>query len=74
METQFEALAAEALHLAASERAALAQLMLASLDDETEIDDAWALEVERRVAELESGASAVISLDEALARVRAAMK
>ena len=56
MDTDLEKLAAEALKLAPGERAALAQRLLASLDEDADIDEAWAREVERRVAEVEAGA------------------
>ena len=74
MENQLEVLASAALKLAPGERAALAQRLLASLDDDAEIDDAWAAEIERRIAEVESGAVQAIPIAEALARVRAALK
>lgn len=74
METQFETVAEEALKLTAGERAALAQRLLASLDEDAEVDDAWAAEVERRIAEVESGAVQVIPIEEALSQVRAALK
>ena len=74
METQLEILESEALKLTPGERAALAQRLLASLDEDAEIEDAWAAEIERRIAEVESGAVQVIPITEALARVRAALK
>ncbi len=74
MDTELEKLEAEALKLSPGERAALAQRLLASLEEDTEIEDAWAQEVERRIAEVESGAVQVIPIEEALARVRAALK
>ena len=74
METQLEILELEALKLTPGERAALAQRLLASLDEDSEIEDAWAAEVERRIAEVESGAVQVIPIEEALARVRTALK
>jgi len=74
METQLEILESEALKLTPGERAALAQRLLASLDEDAEIEDAWATEIERRIAEVESGAIEVIPIAEALARVRAALK
>jgi len=74
METQLEILELEALKLTAGERAALAQRLLASLDDDTEIEEAWAVEIERRIADVESGAVQVIPISEALAQVRAALK
>jgi len=74
METLLERLEAQALTLTPGERAALAQRLLASLDEDSEIEEAWAAEVERRIVEVESGAVQVIAIAEALARVRAALK
>jgi len=74
MQTPLEILETEALRLTPSERAALAQRLLASLDEDAEIEEAWAAEVERRIADVESGAVQVIPIAEALARVRAALK
>ena len=74
METELEKLEAEALKLKPDERAMLAQRLLASLEDDAEIEEAWAAEVERRIAEVESGAVQVIPIGEALAHVRAALK
>ena len=74
METPLEILESEALKLTLGERAALAQRLLASLDEDAQIEDAWAAEIERRIAEVESGAVQVIPIAEAVARVRAALK
>jgi putative addiction module component (TIGR02574 family) len=74
MGNQLELLEAEALKLSAAERAAFAQLLLASLDEDAEIEDAWALETERRMTEIENGTTRVIPLADALAQVRAALK
>ncbi|MBA3507081.1 MAG: addiction module protein [Betaproteobacteria bacterium] len=74
METQLEILESEALKLTPSERAALAQRLLASLEEDSEIEEAWAAEIERRIAEVESGAVRVVPVAEALAQVRAKLK
>lgn len=74
MGIQLETLEAEALKLTSGERAAFAQLLLASLDEDAEIEDAWATEVERRIAEVESGAVQVVPIAEALAQVRATLR
>lgn len=74
MANQLEMLEAEALKLTTGERAAFAQLLLASLDEDAEIEEAWAGEVERRIAEVENGTVQVIPIAEALAQVRAALK
>ncbi|MES2018050.1 MAG: addiction module protein [Pseudomonadota bacterium] len=73
MENQLEFLEAEALKLTGDERAAFAQVLLASLDSDAEIDEAWAAELERRVLEIESGAVQTIPIADALAQVRAAL-
>lgn len=74
MGNQLEMLEAEALMLTLSERAAFAQVLLASLDEDAEIEEAWASEVECRIADVESGVVQVIPIAEALAQVRAALK
>ncbi len=74
MGNQLELLKAEALQLTAGERAAFAQLLLASLDEDTEIEEAWAAETERRIFDIESGAAQVIPIADALAQVRASLK
>jgi putative addiction module component (TIGR02574 family) len=71
MTTQLETLEAEAMKLSSGERAAFAQILLASLDEDAEIEDAWALEVERRIAEVESDVVQVIPINEAITQVRA---
>lgn len=72
--TELEQLESQALKLCAGERAALAQRLLATLEDDPEIEDAWAQEVEQRVAEVERGAVQLISIEEALACMRSALK
>ena len=74
METELEKIETAALKLTPGERAALAQRLLASLEQDAEIEEAWAVEVERRIAEVESGAVQLIPMEEALARVRGALK
>lgn len=74
MQTQFETLEAEALKLTVAERAKLAEHLIASLDEDSEIEEAWAAEIERRIAEIEAGTVQLISGAEAIARARAALK
>ena len=74
MGNRLEVLEAEALTLTPGERAAFAQMLLASLDEDTEIEDAWAIEVERRIAEVEAGSVQVIPIEDALAQARAKLK
>jgi putative addiction module component (TIGR02574 family) len=74
MGNRLESLEAEALQLTVSERAAFAQVLLASLDEDAEIEEAWATETERRIADIESGEAQVIPIADALAEVRASLK
>ena len=71
MSTTVEELEAEALTLSNSQRARLVEKLIASLDSEPEIENAWAEEVERRHAEIESGAVSLLPGAETLARLRA---
>ena len=74
MGNQLELLEAEAMKLTVGERAAFAQLLLASLDEDAEIEEAWAVEIERRIADIESGTVQAVPIADALAQVRAALK
>lgn len=74
MPSQLESVEAEALKLSPEERAELAQRLLDSLFEDSEVEEAWAVEVERRVAAIESGRSAVIPASESIARARTALK
>ena len=70
MSTEFEALEAEVLKLAAGERSHLFERLVASLDRNAEIEAAWEREAVRREAELESGVVTAIPGDEVFARLR----
>jgi len=72
--TSLATLEAEALKLTPEERALLADHLLASLGGEREIDDAWAAEVERRLAEIESGQVALVPAEKAIQRARQALR
>ena len=74
MGSRLESLEAEALQLTVGERAALAQVLLTSLDEDVEIEEARAAETERGIADIESGTVQVIPLADALAQVRASLK
>ena len=63
---------AEALQLSAEERVRLADHLLASVSTEPEVEEAWAEEIERRLAEVEGGAP-LVSLQNAVARARRAI-
>lgn len=73
MKNQLELLEAEALKLTTGERAAFAQLLWASLDEDAEIEAVWAEEIEHRIADIESGIVQVIPMADVLAQVRAAL-
>jgi putative addiction module component (TIGR02574 family) len=74
MSTRLEIVESEALQLPVGERAALAQVLLASLEVDEDIEEAWAIEVERRNADIESGRSSTSTLSEVMHRVRAKYK
>jgi putative addiction module component (TIGR02574 family) len=71
MASSIEVLEAEALQLPAADRARLVERLIASLDIDPAIEEAWATEVERRNAEIESGAVSLIPGPEALAELKA---
>ncbi|MGZ8159203.1 MAG: addiction module protein [Methylobacter sp.] len=74
MSTQFEILEAEVLKLVPAERVLLAEHIIASLDEDNEIESAWAVEIQRRVAEIENGAVVGMPFEEVVAQARAALK
>lgn len=69
-----EALEAAALTLSSSDRARLVERLIATLDVDPEIEEAWAAEVERRHAEIESGAVSLLPGPETLAKLKAEFK
>jgi putative addiction module component (TIGR02574 family) len=74
MATQLETLAAQAMDLSPEERVKLADRLIASVFRDNDIEEAWASEVERRVAEIEAGRVQMIPAADAIARARAAIK
>jgi putative addiction module component (TIGR02574 family) len=70
MSTRLEVLEAEALKLTDSERASLAQRLLASLDANSEVEEAWAAEVQRRIEAVERDDVQDIPIAEAVATLR----
>ena len=71
MSTNLEVLEAEVLQLAPFERSHLLERLIASLDSDPEVEEAWEREADRREAELKSGSIAAVSGQEAIARLRA---
>jgi putative addiction module component (TIGR02574 family) len=74
MSNDLEIVEAQALKLSPEERAQLADRLIASLFEDSEIEDTWAAEVERRIEEIESGRAKPIPAAESIARARAAIK
>ena len=72
MSTLVEELSARAKTLSAEDRARLVEELLDSLQGESdpEAESAWDREIERRVAEIESGAVKLISAEEVHAEAR----
>ena len=65
---------AEILKLPSHERARLAEVLIASLDEEDEIARAWCEEAERRDEELRSGSVKGIPAEEVFARIRSRLQ
>ena len=65
---------AEILRLPSQERARLAELLIASLEEEDEIARAWGEEAERRYEELRDGVAEGIPAEEVFARIRTRLK
>ena len=57
MASTLEALQAEALQLSETDRARLVERLIASLDVDPEVEEAWAVEVERRLVAIENGSA-----------------
>ena len=75
MSTRADTILDTALALSPNERAWLASELIASLDEnrDSDVDAAWAAEIERRIAEVESGEAETISWEEARTRIRATL-
>jgi putative addiction module component (TIGR02574 family) len=72
MSTLAEELSARAKALSAEDRARLAEELIESLQEEVDADaeSAWDREIDRRVAEIESGAVRLIAAEEVHAEAR----
>lgn len=68
---QLDALETEVLKLLPAERSHLLDRLVASLEADSEIADAWALEAERRDAEIDAGRVVPVPGAEVLARLGA---
>jgi hypothetical protein len=60
--------------LPVKKRVRLADCLTAGLFVDAEIEEAWAVEVERRISDTESGRSQLIPAADAIARARAAIE
>lgn len=69
MSVTVETIEAEALQLSPAERARLVDKLIASLDVQPDIEEAWAAEVERRNAEIENGKVSLLSGPETLEKL-----
>ena len=72
MDSTLAELEQKVTQLSADERAQLALFLLQSLEpaDEGDIDEAWRVESERRLAQIESGEVKSVPGDDVFARVR----
>ena len=64
-----EQIEAEARRLPREERARLAEALISSLDEEVEVERAWADEIRRRVQELRNGTVETISAEDVFAEL-----
>ena len=79
MSLPIDRLTAEVLELSSSERAELAHRLIASLEgepeeDPSEVESAWAEEIERRLAEYRAGAVKPIPSSEVFSEARALLR
>ena len=74
MATPIEELEAKVLNLPAADRSHLLDKLLASLDQDHSIEDAWQTEAKRRNDEIESGAVLADSGAAVIQRLRAGLK
>ena len=70
MPIPLDALEAEVLNLSALQRSHLLDRLIASLETDSEIQEAWALVAERRDTEIEEGKVTLSSGKSVLARLR----
>jgi putative addiction module component (TIGR02574 family) len=70
LSTSLEVIEAEVLQLPPADRTHLLERLIASLDSDPEVEEAWEREADRREAELESGLVAAVPGHEAIARLR----
>lgn len=74
MNANLEILEACVMQLAPVEKSHLLERLITSLDSDPEVETAWALEADRREAELESGLIVTVPGQDAIARLRARLQ
>ena len=70
MSTSLEALESEVLKLGPADRSHLLERLIASLDADPAVEEAWELEADRREASLASGSVVEVSAQKAMNRLR----
>lgn len=73
MSSQFATLEAEAMKLSPEERVSLADRLLASVRSSGEVENAWGVEIDRRLADVEAGRTELVPAEEAIQRARRAL-
>ena len=75
MTTLVDELSQKALELPAEERVRLAEKLLATVHEvDPEVEAAWDVEIQRRLAEIDSGTAKLIPAEEVFAEVRRILK
>ena len=65
-----ETLEVAALQLSSADRARLVDRLIATLDADPEVEEAWAAEVERRQSEIENGIVSLLPGPETIAKLK----
>jgi putative addiction module component (TIGR02574 family) len=74
MTNRLDDVEAQALALSPEDRVKLADKLITSLFVDHDIENAWFIEVERRIEEIESGRAGLIPATDSIAKARAAIK
>lgn len=74
MSLTYEQVAAEAMRLSAEQRADLADKLWVSVDTPEAVATAWDAEVERRIAQIDSGEVETIPFEDVMAELRAKLR
>lgn len=74
MAKSVEQIEAELLNLPSRERARLAEVLISSLDEDAEIEQAWSEEIARRAAELRSGKVKTVPAKQAFEALRSRLR